>query len=498
MLRKFKTVIYRFEEDYPVHTWKYGGMDVWPIFRTLVFVEYRNRTISNINGVVMDWKKAPRNKRFSVVGIFRRYAGMVKNKFFSGFRPLPKATPVDVMLFGSWYFRTMHEGKFINRFFEPISQLLKGRYSSPPLFVEYSVHNKFKEEYKKHKDSLLLFNELRKSKGKLPDNDIRESDFFKNFFKNLDKDIFNHQEINLIASKIEKIYLDSMVYEKLFRTYTPKYAFCLTFFNEAMFAMLFASSKTGVISVDIGHGFPIEPDNLIYNKLGNVPQQGYNTLPAIYWVWDEPIKEAMSSWVSKQNHHDVIVGGNPWLEFSRNEIKKTFLANRKVVLYTMSINLPEEYIIDALQQTQEAYEWWIRLHPSLSTSLQQVDEILKDRGVTNYNLHDANESALPELLCNCDVHISRNSSSIYESIFYGNRPIIIDEEGSKYYSKYIVEGKAFSCVGENSQELVELIRLLPPASIDKQLKPEMYKVALDLLMKKEPKKKMSINSNESR
>jgi hypothetical protein len=487
MLQKIKTAIYKFEEEYPVHTWKYGGMDVWPIFRSLVFVEARNRIDADRNGVVLDWKRDVTHKQPSLSNSLRRYAGVVRQKILSGFSREKSTKPVDVMFFGSWYFRTLYDGKFINRFFEPISEFLKEKHRATTLFVEYAVHHKFQQEYKKSRRELLLFNELKAtSKGRLPVNNIREDDFFRSFVQDLDPGIFSRDAINLIAAKIEKIYLDSFVYERLFRARRPKYAFCLTFFNESMFAMLFAASKVGLTSVDVGHGFPIDTNNLIYNKLGNVPPAGYNTLPDVYWVWDDPVKDAMSSWISKQNHHQVIVGGNPWLEFSRKNIKRRVLSEQKVVLYTMSINLPEDYIIEALQQTERDYEWWIRLHPSLSTSLKQVEDMFKSRGILNYNLQDANNLALPELLFNCDVHISRNSSSIYESVFYGNRPVIIDEQGSQHYSRYIAQGKAFSYVDRKSKELVGLIRLLHANDNDRPEGRERYKDALDMLMKQYP------------
>lgn len=487
MLHELKETIWEFEERFPVHTWKYGDMDVWPVFRTLVFVEYRNHFVSGKNGVVLDWKKAAGRRGLSLGRKIAHQGKKIRDYFLHGMMPRSNAEPVEVAFFGSWYFRTVFEGKLINRFFEPLQRQLEERYRIKPLYVEYSIHSKFKEAYKNHPDNLLFIQDFKRgmAKGKLPKLDIRENEIFRVFFQHADKTFFNEHMQAAIARKVERIYLESLVYERLFRTYRTKYAFCLTFFNEPMFAMLYAASKVGVVTVDLGHGFPSDPDNLVYNKLKNVPQKGYNTLPTIFWVWDEPVKEAMSQWTAGQSRHEVIVGGNTWLEFSRKKIKKRRLSAKKVVLYTMSINLPEDYLLDAMRQTQTSHDWWVRLHPSLSDSMADVERIMVEKSITNYNLYEANSLTLPELLYNCDVHISRNSSAIYESIYYGKKPIIIDKEGVAYYGKYIEDGKAFSQLEQDTDQLVALIQNIPGDKGENQI-PDRCREGLARVMELNP------------
>lgn len=459
-LKEIKDKILSFERDQDLTDWKYQGMDIWPILRTLVFVECRNELNSRKNAVKLDWLRKSKGKPV------RSFLRKLKVKLTLKDKDLgrekksvlktPKAYPIpNAMFFGSWYFRTTFRGRFINKFFFPLIQIIENKFHLKSIEVEYSTGNKYRSEYKQISDEIEFidayepraFNE---SRIKWLINDSR----FVVFFDSLSELGVRRDMANIMAQKIEKIYQESFRYEQLFSKYQPKLAFCLTFFNEQMFAMLFAASKAGVKSIDIGHGFPSDPENLIYNRFWNYPKEGYNTFPDFFWVWDEPVKEAMNQWVQGQNKHRVLVGGNPWLDFIIPTLSQESLSPKKVILYTLTVNRPEHFILDAMKKSQDRFEWWVRLHPAISLAKEEVREMFEKNCLTNFNLDEANRLQLPFLLKNCDVHISRNSSSIFESISMGNTPILIDEESMNYYSSYIKKDLVKLLPQENAQSLL--------------------------------------------
>lgn len=463
-LQKIKEIILAFERDQDLSDWNYQGMDIWPVLRSLVFVECRNEFNSIHHNVQLDWLRKSKRRRV------RTFLKKLKNKLDYRNRNLNSAEknvaksvreetgPVDAMFFGSWYFRTTHEGMFINKFFFPLIKLLETKFHLKSIEVEYSTGDKFRSEYKQISNKIDFtdaynpkpFDEKRIESLK---KDIR----FLSFFDQLVKAGVRKELMDKMAERIEKIFQDSFRYEQLFSKYNPKLAFCLTFFNEQMFAMLFAASKVGVKSVDIGHGFPADPENMIYNKFGNFPKGGYNTLPDFFWVWGDSVKGAMEQWTQGQDKHQVLVGGNPWLAYLIPSIPEKKLSTKRVVLYTLTVNHPEAFIMEAMKKSEGQLEWWIRLHPAISQSKEEVREKFLAKCLKNFNLDEANRLELPYLLKNTDVHISRNSSSIFESISMGNTPILLDEESYSAYSTSIKKDLVIQLPSQSAESLLATI-----------------------------------------
>ena len=488
LLEKISTLIASFEKEHPVSSWKYGEMDVWPVLRALVFVECRNHLLSTSNGVEFDWKKGKPNNTHFFKQKVKKWTARLFNlsipskKKKNSFSHEPEKS-LDFMFFSSWYFRVNYKGQFINKFFQPLLEYISNQHSSSALVVEYSLHPKYTIEYESiRKDTLFLQDYATNAAPVMPSQSWAENHLFRLFFDSVYALGFTEPLDKLLIKKIDRVYRESCIYEELFIRYKPAYAICQTFFNESMFAMVFAAQKAGVVSLDLGHGFPCGTSNLIYTNLENFPDRGYNTLPKLFWVWGDPVKNSMDYWIQKQFKHQVLVGGNPWLEYTRKGLKKERLSSKKVVLYTLSINLPEQFVMDTMKLTAETHEWWIRLHPSIRSSKAELGEVLGRNGVLNYNLNDANSESLPYLLLNCDVHISRNSSSIYESVVFGNYPIILDKEGMAYYHHYVGKEQAYSVINKSSKDLVQLIDFVVGKGKGKEDIEASYKETLDLLV----------------
>lgn len=484
-LVEIKNIILDFEKDHDAHTWSYEGMDLWPILRSLVYVECRNDILSSENGVQLDWKKG-REKR-KLRSILRKLTFYFKNQN-SKESSIPDNQSIEaereVLFFGSWYFRSYFDGTFINKFYFPLITYLKQELKINALEVEYSTHPKYLRDYQKLKGELdFVENYPKADQDSQRKEALLNSNLFDAFFTSLERKGVDKTLRIHTAQKIEKIYADSFIYQAIFKKYKPKTAFCLTFFNEAMFAMIFAASKTGVKTIDLSHGFPSDKENMIYNKLTNVPEVGYNTLPDLFWVWDEPVKVALDQWCSQQKKHEVVVGGNPWLEYCHSRLPTQTLSQKKIVLYTLTVSLPEDFILEAMKKTEDKYEWWVRLHPSIRGTQNELEEIFNTNYIKNFNLVEANALDLPLLLKNVDVHISRNSSSIYESVFFGNTPIILDKEGMDYFGFYLESGQALRLSEKSPDELIKLIQTAEDLNMETEVFDSKYKTTLNFLFK---------------
>lgn len=463
-LQGIKDVIISFEREQDLSSWKYHGMDIWPVLRSLVFIECRNELNSIHNNVQLDWLRKSKRRRIS------SFLKKLKNKLDFRNKNLNRAeknvaksikgeiVPIHAVFFGSWYFRTTYEGRFINKYFYPLIKLLEKKFNLKSVEVEYATGYKFRSEYAQISNQIDFIDSYEPADYDGNRIESLKQDYrFVSFFDLLVKAGVRKELRDGMLQKIEKIYLDSFRYEQIFSNYRPKLAFCLTFFNEQMFAMLFAASKAGIKSVDVGHGFPADPENMIYNKFVNFPKGGYNTMPDFFWVWDDPVKEAMGQWIQSQGRHQVLVGGNPWLSYILPNIPIKKLSSKTVVLYTLTVNHPEPFIMEAMKKSEEQLEWWIRLHPAISQSKEEVKEKFLAKGLRNFNLDEANRLELPFLLKNTDVHISRNSSSVFESISIGNIPILLDEESQSAYSMSIKSKLVIQLPSQTAESLLATI-----------------------------------------
>ena len=484
-LVEIKTTILDFEKNQDLQFWNYEGMDLWPILRSLVYVECRNEIHFSETGVQLDWKKGKeKSKLRSILQKFRSHFLDQKSEDRAKLSFISDREERDVLLFGSWYFRTHYEGMFINKFYYPLITFLNQDLKIRALEVEYSTHPTYLADYQRLKGEIDFVADY--PKVGLDQQRIEyllDSKLFDAFFTALEGKGVDRKLRIQIANKVEKIYTDSFVYQAIFQKYNPKFAFCLTFFSEAMFAMIFAASKAGITTIDLGHGFPSDKENMIYSKLTNVPIDGYNTLPDIYWVWDVPVKVALEQWCLRQRKHQVVVGGNPWLEYCSSKIPLQKLSDKNIVLYTLTVSLPEVFVLDAMKKTEGQYEWWIRLHPSIRGAQSELKSIFNKSSITNFNLSEANTLDLPFLLKNVDVHISRNSSSIYESVFLGNTPVILDQEGMEYFDFYLESGQALGLPQKSPEKLIQMIQTVLDRNTETEIIDFKYKTAVNFLFK---------------
>lgn len=495
-INRIRDFVYRFESRFPVQHWQYEGVDVWPVFRILLYTECRDILVSNENKVSLDWRKKTSSKPRPGLSskLIRYISERLIKKIVPQKRPEvakkqsrpSQSTPV--LFFGSWYFRSDFQGRYINRFFEPLVTYLESKYGIKAPIVEYFGVKRYKDKLPLIKESIIDIGDYRNEISKVI-YDISQEPmfglFFKEFFQNFKTDDLEGIE-KTMSTKISNVLSYSSLYGAIFRDYRPKLAICQTFFNEQMFAMIIAARRAGIITVDLGHGYPNQPQNLVYSYLNNVPKQGYNTLPDIFWVWDETIKDTMDNgWVRQQSHHKVMVGGNPWLNLYQSATEKKSVSDKKIILYTMSINFPDPVIIELMKSCTSEFEWWLRVHPALLGSIPELESSLSESGIKYYNLVKANNIPLPDALTQCDIHFSNDSSSIYESIVLGNVPIIVDFKGTDSYKKYIENGLAIKGVNKDVNELTAIMANLLRNDLGKNSKVQnskLYENLIDDLM----------------
>jgi len=489
--QEFKTFLIEYEKNNPVENWQFNGMDLWPIIKILTsrYINEISRK-SKANYLV---KAKSISKKTNKNSIIKKVIAKI-NIIWKTFAYKLSIKPVGnypFILFGSRYFRVNVGGKYINPFFQPIIDYSITKHSYNPLVCDYYKEQNMQYYYYDKSSPEKFVNKEQFKHYKFFQKNVRyQGDSYLDNFINAiinaypslkDVDIYQY-----VFKKITTIYNKSFIYLEIFKTYKPKYAICLTFYAIEMFSMLYAARQMNVITIDLAHGYGLNKDSIVYFQHHKIPKSGYNTLPNYFWVWDKQIAENFNLWIDNSPCHNVIIGGNTKIYYYINNLKPKRLSDKKVIFLTLSLQLPDSKILESINISGAEYEWWIRLHPSRRSQQSELDDYLSKHCVkSNYNIIDANNKTIFEILMNCDAHLTYNSTAIYDSVFFGNIPLLLDHLSLKYYSHYLRNGNALSGYKVTPVRLLKLIKEAEKRKSDiSKIKPK-HEEFIDKMIKQE-------------
>lgn len=218
-------------------------------------------------------------------------------------------------------------------------------------------------------------------------------------------------------------------------------------------ALMWASKKLGIPTVDIQH-CKQGKYHPMYTHWTKIPDDGYELLPDFYWCWGEQSRYNIARWQPPGcRHHRPVVGGNRWLAkwtegdgFSPSNDVETFLERLRrveiVILVTLQpINDPlPAHVLDAMQRSPSTWLWLVRLHPSQRGMREQVRALLERHGVHNFEIECATRAPLYALLKQSDHHITCWSSVCYEALSFYVPTTIVHPIGLELYHDYIDQG----------------------------------------------------------
>jgi hypothetical protein len=141
------------------------------------------------------------------------------------------------------------------------------------------------------------------------------------------------------------------------------------------------------------------------------------------------------------------VGGNVWHEFcaaggfASGAAKQTGGHNILVTLQPWPMDITG-LIADVIKLTPSDWIWWLRLHPQMREQ-RHYDALERlFRGAGNVRIREATETPLPALLRYMDLHVTANSSAIFEASQFGVRSIMTDGVLVPTYQTVIDKGMA--------------------------------------------------------
>lgn len=460
MTRKELTrLLFDLEERYAVDTWRIGDIYVWPVIKFDLYKRWRDEQNRQYNKALNTAaKKQAGNKLITkLIDATSSVAALLKLQ-------LQQKQHMSIIFSGANMHRVDVEGKFIHRYFEPITAHMKSKHNQKAITIDYQPQDPAKNykdvydilfydkyKYALHLKAMLLYrNEALSLQG--------FDDFLNEFNAQLPGLVNYALYLKFLTAQVRKIKIAASFFKLVFEKYSPKYVFELCYYNLPMYGLNYAADKMGVVNIDMQHGGQGDL-HMAYSHFVKVPQAGFNLLPKKFWCWDEASAVVINKWAVNQNTHKVIVGGNPWLYYNINNVDIDYsYPDKKIVLYTLQLNNPEDYIIDTIKKMDDSYVWWLRMHPRTYPNKDNLKQMIKDNGVAHkVEIDKACEYPLPQILQNSAVHISRSSGSIIEAAQLGVKTLIIDEIGLENFAPYVASGDSIAFLSQNVDEMISLI-----------------------------------------
>jgi len=223
---------------------------------------------------------------------------------------------------------------------------------------------------------------------------------------------------------------------------------------------------------DLQHGVITGTDDNRYYSLGYLSTCNDNYLPYGFLVWDKASEKVIRS-IPKFKNREIFLLGNPWYTRFINPDENDILVNSEllliskldpslpIIIVTLQYKIDEyapDYVPDGVMteslretigNTQNRYQWIIRLHPSqlVGNEKQRIYLYLDNlfSHMKNVQWEWCSAIALPALLKISKLHITHYSATTIEAAWMNVPTILLDphiKPNSKHETFYLHERSA--------------------------------------------------------
>lgn len=441
--KEIKDIILSFENKYPVAEWNVNGVDIWPNIRFKLYFHLLNY-IDNEHATTELRDEQYHNSSNSSKILLRFKQVYLLIKYFKFIVVVKK---INYLFLGLKMHRVLHEGKWINRFFDPIIEKHKNELK----FLHFEIDRltypvKYPELSISLPDILNAHTVYEKLKIKFRKEDYltREMNVFK-------LDAFCEEVVSKDWYSAH-LRLDLDYWKKWTSKVDDKKRFFIKYFKKAQLsgivmasyygyentaAAILAAKELNIPVADFQHG-PQNNVHMAYAHWTSVPPMGFNTMPSHYWCWDDKSSATINDWNLGDKAKPL---GNTWLQFMRSgKVEET----KKYVMYSLQVvdanNIDyffTESILELMRFT--LMEWKIRIHPRSVYKKMEIERYLIEAKIPrkNFHLELSFDRVITASLAATKVHITNFSGCLIEAYQLGIPSLIVDEVGYDFYSNYL-------------------------------------------------------------
>lgn len=440
-----KDFVNKIEHSFPTHEWKINNIHVWPILRLRLHF-YLINFLEN-----KPQKKANRRKR-------RSFKSFLKEIYFSivYLLFLISLKTVNKLFVGSDEHRIDYKKTRFNRFFDVFIE--KNKLTSYG-YLEYGFTSYKNQKNKQNifftRKSLKGFKFLhsfkkQKSKIELDKFDEFESFLVKKGFSSFLEINNKHQFIDWFNKDFYNTYL---FYKQVLLKINPSEIYILCYYGEEIMALTAAANKLNISTIEYQHGPQVDV-HLAYGSWTNLPIEGFDVLPRIFWVWDSFSENVLQKWIRNNKNYSTRVVGNFWIDYFKEQ--QTVYPFKDFILYCVQphpFTLEQLFtpnLLSCIKNSQ--FIWFIRLHPRQLNDKDLIVNFLKQHNVLEkVNIENATNDFLPELMANAKIHLTHYSGTTLEARDFGKKTVLLNKIGENCFADLIKERSAFFIDPNNSE-----------------------------------------------
>jgi hypothetical protein len=447
--QRFLTLVAQIERSFPVALWKSGDVEIWPLARMDLYLDMY---WANVGGDLP--KRQPLPLRVLSVAAAPLTNVWKSRRDLRHWVARPK--PAHAIFLGDGVSLDLIDGAWQDRYGEPIFAALERRGLST--FVMQSGEllrlpwhrPTFAANLIARRASLARFASPRPAE--LPEHE----EVLKFLAGN------GISALSLSKKKLERrasaVSATATSFERVLRAVNPRLAFVVTYYAGLGAAFVLACRRQGILSVDLQH-CPQDGAHKAYGWAA-LPENGYVTLPAVFWNWtmrDAADVRRWTSTLSRPWHRSLYGGHTQFSSFlgasptshawdSRFEEAAQGTAFEREILVTLQpvggFRASWDSLAAQIRAAPATWRWWIRRHPAAAAYQDAEYMELVSLRAANVMVEESSSLPLPVLLRHMSVVVSRFSGASVEAAFLGVPAIFLSEEARGQFSDLIDRGLA--------------------------------------------------------
>lgn len=470
------------EAEAPVNKWRLRTHHIWPMVKIQIsfalLSDLRNTPPLKQEKTHFNSSNQPKRTFFSFLSNNAKDILSIVKLFF-------KTRKYSHVFAGALSHRESVQGVHFNKFYQSIIEDLEV-VNQRALQIEYSPKESYNDTHLPNRKDVIFIDDYLRAFNKIhlfyyknwliKDSDFPGQEYLADNLRGnyeLPSAVYNILGKSAVGFSDNSYFPIYLFFNFIAKTVKPQIGFGLCYYDINMLAMFEAFNQNKVKTIEIQHG-PQSPFHPAYAKQINAPSTGYKMQPGLFWVWDNNSALDLSKGICSKAKERILQFGNPWHQYwIRNEINHNgdyqFSDNIVLVCLSPFQSYLEDFVIEAIKQTHQKYNWWIRIHPRQNEIKDEILDFFNENGILNLINHkDATEYPLPLILSHSKLHITKVSGTTIEAAAFNVPTILTHELGKEYYQEQIMQKKAIYIEHPNTKVLVnEIARFINTKSPEK-------------------------------
>ncbi len=461
------------EAEVPVERWIVDGVQVWPLFRAQLrtdnFFMFQRGAATAVKSSRFQLPRIPLGPLPNVARNTVAYARAQAHDRAAGDR----LRPVDAVLYSDGASFLRLEGKYFDRFCDPIRDRLDARHKRSLMLTPLGRFHQPRHSPSVYVQPRLDVAQVRAAlRGRLGRPTTSELPGFSDAIR-IARAAFPNAVVRdeaYLGRAAGYIHAFQEVHEKLLDVTQPRVVFIVSYYGSEAMALIRACRRRGIATVDVQHGC-INEAHWAYAHWSRLPEGGLELLPKYFFVWSETEAKTIRAW-SDASHgaHAPVVAGNMFLACWRDGSSRLVQAsdarfrliarqlppNLAHVLYTTNgFETDAELAVlrDAIQSSRDRLFWWVRVHPAAPQSRSAIEAALSPCAGT-YRI-DPGDTSLYGVLRHMAAHVTEASTTVIEAAELGVPTVLLSRVESVMYRDQIDRG--WAVVIEEGQDLASAV-----------------------------------------